>query len=65
MDKAEDADSRTNERIARMLSKVTTITADELRAAENTASKLCVSLESQRSFERHVVVLDMDSFYAR
>ena len=65
MDKAEDADSRTDERISRMLNKMNTTTADELRTAENAASKLCASLESHRSFERHVVVLDMDSFYAR
>ena len=64
MSAAESSDAKNDEKIARIMKKVSTATPNNLRTCKNQAMKLIEQLEQHRSFERHVCVLDMDSFYA-
>ncbi len=64
MQKAEVQDMQNNKRIARVLERAQNATYADSKRAEDHVAQMTAALENRRSFERHVVVLDMDSFFA-
>ena len=63
-DRAERADEKADERIAAMQEKLKAFTMTELNMAKRDLDTNLAALEKHRSFERQIVCMDMDAFYA-
>ena len=64
MNHAENTDAKSTAKILDIQARLRSMTPTEVRTATIICTRKIEALEAHRSFSRHIVVLDMDSFYA-